>query len=157
MTARPLLFHIVKKRLQADPVERLQDWREGLSQTTVSVIEACLLAARDTVSMMKIAAEKDLVAVFGYMDGEHAFSAAIVLVMVCVAFPPTADNMLAMYSALSTLENMARKGNHRIEARHQLPYRFLVPSPYKTHAVRYLYQTEALMVRAERLRSLHLR
>ena len=120
MTARPLLFHIVKKRLQADPVERLQDWREGLSQTTVSVIEACLLAARDTVSMMKIAAEKDLVAVFGYMDGEHAFSAAIVLVMVCVAFPPTADNMLAMNSALSTLENMARKGNHHIEARHQL-------------------------------------
>ena len=120
MTARPLLFHIIKKRLQGDLAERLKDWREGLSQTSVSVIETCLLAARDTVSMIKIAAEKDLVAVFGYMDGEHAFSAAIVLVMVCVAFPPNADNTFAMEAALSTLENMARKGNHHIEARHQL-------------------------------------
>lgn len=120
MTARPLLFHIVKKRLQGDLGERLKDWREGLSQTTVSVIETCLLAARDTVSMMKIAAEKDLVAIFGYMDGEHAFSAAIVLVMACVAFPPNAANTSAMEAALSTLENMARKGNHHIEARHQL-------------------------------------
>ncbi|PHH79745.1 hypothetical protein CDD82_2202 [Ophiocordyceps australis] len=43
MTVRPLLFHVVKKRLEAvrarGVAERERDWREGLSATTVSVVD----------------------------------------------------------------------------------------------------------------------
>ncbi|KAG9741213.1 hypothetical protein KCU73_g8989, partial [Aureobasidium melanogenum] len=70
--------------------------------------------------MMTLAATKDLVATYGYMDGEHAFSAAIVLVMVCVAFPATRSEFMAMDQALELLQGMAERGNTHIAARHQL-------------------------------------
>jgi proline utilization trans-activator len=57
MTARQLLFHIVQQR-QND--NRTEDWKHGLDPFTVSVIQACISAAQDTVVMMTIAAEKDL-------------------------------------------------------------------------------------------------
>lgn len=120
MTARPLLFHVVEKRLKGPPAERNKDWKEGLSQATISVIETCVFAARDAISMLKAAAENDMIAVFGYMDGEHAVSATLVLVMVCVAFPFDLDNALAMDTALSILETMASKGNHHIAARRRM-------------------------------------
>ena len=120
MTARPLLFHLIEQQLKRSPSERLDDWRESLSQPVVSVVETCILAARETVSMMETAQKKNLVAVFGYMDGEHAFSAAIVLVMVCVAFPHNNDNDTAMDAALLVLERMACQGNPHIEVRHKL-------------------------------------
>lgn len=120
LTARPLLFHVVQGRLGRPVAERCQDWRQGLSPTTVKVIEACVDGARDTTTMMTIAAQKDLVATYGYMDGEHAFSAAIVLVMVCVAFPCTAEDMSAMDASLNLLRSMAERGNRHIEARYKL-------------------------------------
>ena len=60
------------------------------------------------------------VATYGYMDGEHAFSAAIVLTMVCVAFPYNAEDTAAMDAALELLQLMAHLGNRHIEARYQL-------------------------------------
>lgn len=133
MTARPLLFHVIQKRLQGTMVERAQDWKKDLSPTTVKVIEACVDGARDTITMMTIAAQKNLVATFGYMDGEHAFSAAIVLVMVCVAFPCSSDDITAMNSALSLLGSMAERGNEHLAARYQLllHMRSLMSRPYE--------------------------
>src|SRR5262245_45341248 len=54
------------------------------------------------------------------MDSEHAFAAAIVLVMVCVVFPPTAENTVAMTAALHLLRTMASRGNTHIGSRLRL-------------------------------------
>ncbi|OIW26938.1 hypothetical protein CONLIGDRAFT_492762 [Coniochaeta ligniaria NRRL 30616] len=123
MTARPLLFHVVQKRLggiRSDPTAKERDWREGLSQTTVRVIEMCVSAAQDTINMMAVAAQRDLVATYGYMDGEHIFSAAIVLVMACVAFPTNPANTAAMNAGLDLLRGMAERGNSHMGARYEL-------------------------------------
>ena len=120
MTARQLLFHVAEKRLKLRPTERSDDWRKDLSPRAIFVIEQCIFAARKATEMMTAAAKKNLIAVFGYMDGEHAFSAAIVLVMVCVAFPYELETARAMNDALSILENMANNCNHHIAARWQL-------------------------------------
>jgi proline utilization trans-activator len=120
LTARPLLFHVVEKRLHGNASELGRDWKEGLSPTTIAVISMCVSAAKDSVTMMTLAAKKNLVATYGYMDGEHAFSAAIVLVMVCVAFPASRSDIASMDQALELLRGMAEKGNTYIAARHQL-------------------------------------
>jgi proline utilization trans-activator len=54
------------------------------------------------------------------MDGEHIFSAAIVLVMVCIAFPCTTHDTAAMDSGLDLLHRIADRGNNHIGARYQL-------------------------------------
>lgn len=120
MTARPLLFHVVQKRLKAGLAEKERDWKEGLTQTTVKVIEMCVVAAQDTINMMTIAAQKNLVATYGYMDSEHAFSAAIVLVMVCVAFPTDRQTIKSMNAGLDLLRAMSQKGNSHMATRHEL-------------------------------------
>ncbi|TWU78203.1 Transcriptional activator [Metarhizium rileyi] len=125
MTVRPLLFHVVQKRLGTirdggGPEEKERDWKDGLSQTTVRVIDMCIGAAQDTVNMMAIASQRDLVATYGYMDGEHIFSASIVLVMVCAAFPSNAANTMAMNAGLSLLRGMGERGNSHMGARYEL-------------------------------------
>jgi len=122
MTARPLLFHVVHRRLKNNygGVAREQDWKVGLSQTTISVIEMCISAAQDTINMMVMAAQLDLVATYGYMDGEHLFSAAIVLVMVCGAFPTNCEAMKAMNAGLDLLRGMSQRGNSHMGARYEL-------------------------------------
>lgn len=54
------------------------------------------------------------------MDGEHAFSAAIILVMVNVAFAPVPSTSTAMSTALHVLHGMAEKGNEHIRSRHNM-------------------------------------
>lgn len=120
MTARPLLFHVVQKRLKSGLIDKECDWKEGLNQTTVKVIEMCVAAAQDTINMMTIAAQKNLVATYGYMDSEHAFSAAIVLVMVCVTFPTNQQTTSSMNAALELLRSMSKRGNSHMAARYEL-------------------------------------
>jgi proline utilization trans-activator len=121
MTARPLLFHVVQRRLE-DLIrgDAKPDWREGLSPTTIAVIDSCITAARASTTIMMAAAKQNLVATYGFMDGEHAFSAALVLVMINVAFPYNSRDGAAMESALSVLRGMAERGNTHIRARHSL-------------------------------------
>lgn len=137
MTARPLLFHVVQKRLSSGG-SRSKDWKQGLSQTAVGVIEACINAAQDSIKIMSIAAQRDLVATYGYMDSEHIFSAAIVLLMVGFGFPPDDRNTQAMNTGLNLLKGMAARGNSYIGARYQLldhlrsiinPPQSLIPAP----------------------------
>lgn len=162
MTARPLLFHVVQKRLEnRAEAGKETDWRIGLSSTTVSMIDACVAAARDCTTMMVSASKQNLwgkyqllhrsilslqarftpvpkrskletieitfhkskltiVATFGFMDGEHAFSAALVLVMVNIAFAINPRDSAAMDQAMSVLQGMAEKGNGHIRSRYQL-------------------------------------
>lgn len=54
------------------------------------------------------------------MDGEHIFSATIVLVMVCTAFPDNAANTFAMTTGLNLLRNMGERGNSHMGARYEL-------------------------------------
>ncbi|KAL1850431.1 hypothetical protein VTK73DRAFT_9681 [Phialemonium thermophilum] len=54
------------------------------------------------------------------MDGEHIFSATIVLVMVCAAFPDNAAYTSALNAGLDLLRGMAERGNSHMGARHQL-------------------------------------
>ena len=64
MTARPLFFRLVGRRLErirADAAARTRDWRSGLSRTAVQAVELCVDAATDTIKMMKAASERDLV------------------------------------------------------------------------------------------------
>lgn len=102
------------------PDSKEKDWKEGLSQTTVRMIEMCMAAAKDTVHMMTIASQRDLVATYGYMDGEHIFSATIVLVMMCIAFPTNPTNTQAMDAGLNLLRGMAERGNSHMGARYEL-------------------------------------
>lgn len=120
MIARPLLFHVVQARLKSGLSNRESDWREGLTQTTVNVIEMCVHAAKETINMMSIAAQKNLVATYGYMDSDYAFSAAIVLVMVCVAFPTNRQNNESMNAALDLLRGISHRGNSHLAARYRL-------------------------------------
>jgi proline utilization trans-activator len=120
MTVRPLLFLIVERRMRWTAEERVKDWRYDLSPPTISAIETCISAARDTIAMVTIAAQKNLFATYGYMDGEHCFSAAIVLVLVCLAFPFNEEGFTAMDSALRMLQLMVDRGNANMAPRLQL-------------------------------------
>lgn len=59
-------------------------------------------------------------ATYGFIDGEQAFSAALLLVMVNIAFPYREMNASAMDTALAVLQSMAEKGNKYIRACHTL-------------------------------------
>ena len=64
MTVRPLLFHVVERRLKGTAADKEEDWRHQLSPSTIEAIETCMSAAQDTISMMEIASQKDLVGTY---------------------------------------------------------------------------------------------
>lgn len=59
-------------------------------------------------------------ATYGYLDGEYAFSAALLLVMVNAAFPHNDTNARTMEMALGLLRGMADRGNTYLGSRHSL-------------------------------------
>lgn len=138
MTARPLVFYIIQRRLDAEARgPATEDWKDGLSQTTAAVIDSCITAARATTLIMDAAAKQNLIgkllpqsnlresrltvpATYGYLDGEYAFSAALLLVMVNAAFPHNETNSRAMEMALNLLSGMADRGNTYLRSRHSL-------------------------------------
>jgi proline utilization trans-activator len=61
MTVRQLLVHLVQQRLNDKSIRQSDDWRHGLTPPTVTAIENCIAAARGTIDMMTVAAQKDLV------------------------------------------------------------------------------------------------
>ncbi|OGM43822.1 C6 transcription factor [Aspergillus bombycis] len=121
MTARPLVFYVIQRRLDAEARgSATEDWKDGLSQNTVAVIDSCITAARATTVIMDAAAKHNLVATYGYLDGEYIFSAALLLVMVNAAFPHNETNSRAMETALNLLRGMADRGNTYLGSRHSL-------------------------------------
>jgi hypothetical protein len=134
MTVRPLLFLIVERRMRGDPADRSQPLEHNLSAPTIGVLKHCISAAQDTVAMITVAAQKNLFATYGYMDGEHCFSAALVLVLVCVAFPCTDQEYATMDSALRMLQLMVDRGNSNMAPRLQVlqQVRSLIVTPSGT-------------------------
>ncbi|RAK77814.1 transcription factor domain-containing protein [Aspergillus fijiensis CBS 313.89] len=121
MTARPLVFYVIQRRLDAETAGSVtDDWKKGLSQNAVQVIESCISAARATIMIMDAASKQNLVATYGYLDGEYIFSAALLLVMVNATFPHNDSNARSMATALNLLRGMADRGNIILEARHSL-------------------------------------
>ncbi|CAG8029852.1 unnamed protein product [Penicillium olsonii] len=121
MTARPLVFYVIQRRLDAESQGSVtQDWKEGLSPNTVAVIDSCITAARATTMIMDAAAKHNLIATYGYLDGEYVFSAALLLVMVNAAFPHNETSARAMETALNLLRGMADRGNMYLGSRHTL-------------------------------------
>jgi proline utilization trans-activator len=59
-------------------------------------------------------------ATYGYLDGEYAFSATLLLIMVNSVLPANDDNIMAMETGLSVLKGMADKGNNDLLLRHSL-------------------------------------
>ncbi|KAG5297274.1 C6 transcription factor [Histoplasma ohiense] len=133
MTVRPLVFNVVRICLQNhEKTGEWPDWKEGLQQSTVLAVETCIAAARNSAAVMAAAAKQNLIATYGYMDGEHAFSAAIILVMINIAFPYNLRDRAAMVLALDVLNGMAEKGNLHIRSLHRLLlglYHTVIPSP----------------------------
>ncbi|KAJ5483079.1 hypothetical protein N7539_006525 [Penicillium diatomitis] len=121
MTARPLVFYVIKRRLDAGANgTTLEDWKDGLAPNTVAVIESCISAARATIMIMDAADKHSLIATYGYLDGDYIFAAALLLVMVNAAFPYNEANERSMDMALNLLRKMANKGNAYLESRHAL-------------------------------------
>ncbi|CAG8051297.1 unnamed protein product, partial [Penicillium nalgiovense] len=121
MTARPLVFYVIQRRLDTEALgSTTEDWKEGLAPNTVAVIDSCITAARATTMIMDAAAKHNLVATYGYLDGEYIFSAALLLVMVNAAFPPNETSARAMETALDLLRGMADRGNTYLDSRHSL-------------------------------------
>jgi len=136
MTGRPLLLRVCQKRLEALGAGRASaTWQEGLSSNIVHIVSNSIAAARTATTVMEAAAKQNLlgelddscgpaaltsIATYGFMDGEHAFSAALVLVMANVAFPYNERDATSVEQALSLLKSMAEKGNEYIRARHAL-------------------------------------
>ncbi|KAJ6041628.1 uncharacterized protein N7446_010492 [Penicillium canescens] len=121
MAARPLVFYIIQRRLDAGILgTSTEGWKEGLTPNTVAVIDSCITAARATTLIMYAAAKHNLIATYGYLDGEYIFSAALLLVMVNAAFPHNDTNDWAMGAALNLLQSMADRGNTYLGSRHSL-------------------------------------
>ncbi|CAI7676223.1 unnamed protein product [Penicillium pancosmium] len=115
MTARPLVFYVIQRRLDAGMMgASAEDWKEGLAPNTVAVIDSCITAARATTMIMDAAAKQNLI------DGEYIFSAALLLVMVNAAFPHNETNARSMETALTLLRSMADRGNAYLGSRHSL-------------------------------------
>lgn len=142
MTVRPFIYTLVRRRQQGSAEDRARDWREGLPAATQDIVVWCIDAARKTIRMMKLANKTRLVgetaiplslplpqsltltnlapANYGYMDTEHALSAAILLLMVCAAFPPDPANTASLRDALALLASMGDRGNRHIAERFQV-------------------------------------
>lgn len=62
MTARPLVFYVIQRRLDAEARgSATEDWKDGLSQNAVAVIDSCITAARATTLIMDAAAKQNLI------------------------------------------------------------------------------------------------
>lgn len=62
MTARPLVFYVIQRRLDAGILgASAEDWKEGLAPNTVAVIDSCITAARATTLIMDAAAKHNLI------------------------------------------------------------------------------------------------
>lgn len=121
MAGRPLLFRVCQKRLESlASGTATENWQEGLSTNAVHIVSKSIAGAVQATLVMEAASKHNLLATYGFMDGEHAFSAALILVMVNVAFPYNDRDARSMELALSILSDMAEKGNDYIRGRHEL-------------------------------------
>ncbi|KAL4896552.1 fungal-specific transcription factor domain-containing protein [Aspergillus ambiguus] len=124
MTARPILLYAIQRQLAANAQHpNAARWEDGFSPEIAHVIDTAISGARSSALILNTAAKYNHVALqatYGFIDGEQAFSAALLLVMVNIAFSYQETNASAMDMALGVLQMMAEKGNKYIQACHSL-------------------------------------
>ncbi|KAL3951816.1 hypothetical protein ACCO45_013533 [Purpureocillium lilacinum] len=97
------------------------DWREGLSPTTVRVVDMCVGAAQDVVNMMAIAAQRDMVGDNVRLHGRRAHLFRHHRPRHGVRrLPPDAASAAATETGLGLLRAMGERGNSHMGARYEL-------------------------------------
>ncbi|KAG5791118.1 hypothetical protein H9Q69_009842 [Fusarium xylarioides] len=118
MNTRPILLYLVQQRIDVSTSSvSCGDWREGLSETIVGVVEYAIETALQVITIMEKARKLNLIAKYGYLDGEYAFSATLLLIMANTYLPNSLSTDLSVNQGLGILASMAERGNSNVAAR----------------------------------------
>ncbi|KAG5775326.1 hypothetical protein H9Q73_010997 [Fusarium xylarioides] len=118
MNTRPILLYLVQQRIDVETSSvSCGDWREGLSETIVGVVEYAIETALQVITIMEKARKLNLIATYGYLDGEYAFSATLLLIMANTYLPNSLSTDLSVNQGLGILASMAERGNSNVAAR----------------------------------------
>lgn len=120
-TTRPVLLHLFKTQFQlgnaaksaseARGTQQSQPRRrQGFSSITLALAESCVNAAQASSRIVEGLFLDGSIAIYGYWDAHHIFSAALILIMSCV-MKPVAANSEALETLLSILRSMKSNGS----------------------------------------------
>ena len=120
-TTRPVLLHLFKTQFRlgntAKDTTRAQGEkqsqtrrRQGFSSITLALAESCVNAAQASSRIVEGLFLDGSIAIYGYWDAHHIFSAALILIMSCV-MKPVAANSEALETLLSILRSMKSNGS----------------------------------------------
>ncbi|KAF5540684.1 C6 transcription factor [Fusarium phyllophilum] len=90
MNTRPILLYLVQQRIDV--------------KTSI-------------ITIMEKARKLNLIATSGYLDGEYAFSATLLLIMANTSLPNSPSTDLSVNQGLGILASMAERGNSNVTAR----------------------------------------
>ncbi|CAH0044704.1 unnamed protein product [Clonostachys solani] len=112
-TTRPVLLHLFKTQFQLS--SKTQDphaapRRQVFSSITLALAESCINAAQASSRIAEGLFLDGSIAIFGYWDAHHIFSAALILIMSAL-MKPTEENSDALEMLLSILRSMRNDGN----------------------------------------------
>ncbi|KAI9172784.1 hypothetical protein HJFPF1_02298 [Paramyrothecium foliicola] len=96
------------------------DWKAGLSLNIISTIEYAIRAASQAIALMEEARKYAMIATYGYLEGEYAFSATLLLIMADAAFSTPHMLKSTITEGLGVLEWMANRGNIYIDTKRRL-------------------------------------
>lgn len=120
-TTRPVLLHLFKTQFQlGNPAKDTAEaqgkqqsqprHRQGFSSITLALAESCVNAAQASSRIVEGLFLDGSIAIYGYWDAHHIFSAALILLMSCV-MKPVAANSEALETLLSILRSMKSNGS----------------------------------------------
>lgn len=124
-TTRPVLLYLFKAQFQLGNASKSTTdaqgkkhksqarRREGFSSITLALAESCVNAAQASSRIVEGLFLDGSIAIYGYWDAHHIFSAALILIVSCV-MKPVAANSEALETLLSILRSM--RGNGSIPA-----------------------------------------
>ncbi|KAF5962288.1 C6 transcription factor [Fusarium bulbicola] len=118
MNTRPILSYLVQQRIGVETSSvSCGDWREGLSETIVGVVEYAIETALQVITIMEKARKLNLIATYGYLDGKYAFSATLLSIMANTYLTNSLSTDLSVNQGLGILASMAERGNSNVTAR----------------------------------------
>ncbi|KPM46543.1 hypothetical protein AK830_g67 [Neonectria ditissima] len=115
LTTRPILLHIFKIRnpfvnhAPANPTSGVTD-APHLSDTTKSLADACVAAARTSNMILSQLFVDNALATCGYFDAHHLFASTLVLIISAISSPNSSDSD-AVQTAFQLLMVMRDNGN----------------------------------------------
>ncbi|CAG9946989.1 unnamed protein product [Clonostachys rosea f. rosea IK726] len=112
-STRPVLLHLFKTQFQLSsktPEPHAAPRRQVFSSITLALAESCINAAQASSRIAESLFLDGSIAIFGYWDAHHIFSAALILIMSAL-MKPTEENSDALEMLLSILRSMRNDGN----------------------------------------------